>query len=209
MDQGESLALPWVQAVTTNKVLAVLLVLSMVGNICMAFGFSYLFPLKTIEPVIVEFSSSRNNFVTVASGRQNLTSNFMLIRHFLRQYVVQREKIDKITEEQRYQVVYAMSGDEVSQSFRAVYGDPEKGLFFIDKFKRDITITRDDPLAKGIHQVEFITTDTYDDERGTEESEWVATISYKFVDQMVTYSEADFNPLGLIVTEYSLSKRKR
>ncbi len=205
---SEKLTQPWMYALKLCKMLSFFLFLSILANIVMAYGYSYLFPLKEKIPVVVEFSTSDNNFVVVQSGKENITSNFLLVRMFLKEYVVNREKVDKITEDQRYLKIYTMSAGRVFDDFKKVYGNPETGLFYVDKFKRSIMIISDSRIARDIHQIEFNTIDKYDDERKATVSEWVTTLRYKFVKQKVSYEKAELNPLGLLITEYSTTKRK-
>lgn len=165
-----------------------------------------LFPLKEKELVFVEFQSAGNNFVRVRHADGELRADTQLIGWTTRMYVSARETVDQITERERYQAVMAMSSSQVANTFRTVYGGPD-ALLNRDGCKREVKILRDSPLAYGIHQVEFETTDTPQCRTTTEPVQWVATLSYSFSDQLVTYADRYANLLGLFVDEYSLSRR--
>jgi type IV secretory pathway component VirB8 len=108
-----------------------------------------------------------------------------------------------------------MSDGGVFQSFKAAYGPPH-GLYYKEGLKRQVKITRDSALSDGIHQIEFETRDFIEgrpgDMQGAEpvKTEWVATITYAFSDKQVRANEAalDFNPMGLVITEYTIARRQ-
>lgn len=203
-------SMPWLQAVKTSRILlGVVITLSLV-IVAQGVSMSYLFPLKEKIPVFVEFQTGGNNFVVVEAASKNVRANQALLAMFVRLYVTSRERIDKQTEtEIRYPRVVAMSSPKVSKNFKDIYGNKSTGLFFQEGFKRDVVITRDSSLANGIHQVEFKTIDTIEGRKGETIGEWVATVSYDFADQLVSYDERLMNPMGLFVTGYTLSKRRK
>lgn len=200
---------PWLQAMKTNRLLSGIVVFQLLVIAALGFSISALFPLKEIVPVIVEFQSGGNNFVVLAKAGEELSANLGVITREIRQYVVYRERVDKVTESDiRYPFVFGLSSPEVANTFKEVYGNTESGLFFKKGFKRDVVIKRDTPLARGIHQVSFITIDTIDGKEGEIKNEWVATIGYKFEEQEVSFEEKLLNPLGMVIEEYTLSRRR-
>jgi len=202
------------QSITNNTLLTRVVMGLSVVVVLLAVAIIMMMPLKEIQLEIVEFYADTNRFVKISKAGDDLTTNEVLIGKLLRTFVKDRETIDKQTESDRYARVFAMSSADLQQKFRSTYGD-KKSLFYRRNFKRSIKIIRDDSLTRGIHQVEFETSDSMDDKPGTSEAigkpkvnYWVATISYHFESQEKTYEEALFNPVGIIVHEYSLSKRK-
>lgn len=201
-------AAPWLTALKVNQRLIVALIASSVVNVVLAVCIASMFPLKKIEPVFVEFQSGLNNFVRINAPGEEMRASQTLISYFLRLYIHDRETVDKTTEtEIRYPRVMALSGAEVGANFRRVYGDKNTGLFFRPGFKRSLLISRDTSLGPGIHQVEFVTVDSVDGKPGEARTEWVATIGYEFSTQEVSFDDRLINPLGLFVSEYSLTRR--
>lgn len=207
--------IPWLQCLKNNRMLTILLGFSVVAVTVEAIVIASLFPLKTIQLEIVEFQSSTNNFVKVAAAGEDISINQLVTSMFLRRFVVDREKIDKVTEQDRYARVIAMSTDELGADFQTVYGG-QKALYYKQGFKRDIEITRDASLGYGIHQIEFKTFDTYDnkpsdkvlDNNRKATGEWVANLSYTMVDHEVNLDDLYLNPQGIVIDQYSLSRRK-
>lgn len=207
---------PWLTALKTARLLGWLLAVSVLANVGMGFSMSLLFPLKEIKPIFYEFKDSNDNFVMVQAAEGNLRANGRLIAMFLRQYVDDRETVDKQTEETiRYPRVMSMSDDAVATNFKNVYGNKSTGLYFREGFKRAVNITRDASLDYGLHQIEFQTIDTIEGKAGEAQgreptvNEWVATVSYDFSNQLVSYDKSLMNPMGIFIQEYTLSKRRK
>ncbi len=198
----------YLQALKNNRLLThvVLGLLALAGLLAVAVV--SLFPLKTKEFVVYEFVTGGNNFVRIHRADGELKARPLLLGHFLRYYVQNREPINKVDEADRYQRVKAMSSEKVFSIFRTNYGGKESPLRR-EGFKRTIVITRDVPVDQGIHQVEFKTVDTTDGSAGERVAEWVANIQYSFESREASYDERYFNPLGLVVMEYTLSVRSQ
>jgi len=205
---------PWIQCGRMVRLLSWLLALSFLIIAALGVSLSFLFPLKTTEVKYVEFQSGGNNFVRVVAANKAMQASDVLQSVQVREYVINREVVDKMTETQRYEKVLATSSDEVGKTFQRVYGNPETGLFYKPGFKRSIVITLDTQLAEGVRQVEFKAYDTVKGQPVKKNakgepvpSEWVATIAYDYSDQRVKYDDAIMNPTGFFVTDYALAKR--
>lgn len=213
--QIEQINAPWIKCGQMVRTLSWLLVVSWVVIVALAVALTTVFPLKTVKTRYVEFESGGNNFVRILPAGQDIRANSALLSVTLRRYVVDRETVDKITEPHRYTVVHAMSNDSVWERFKTVYGNPQTGLYYRKGFKRSIVIVQDSDLGAGVHQVEFLTYDTQDgrpirtNKAGKPvPGDWIATIAYEYDEQAVDYKDRLLNPTGLIVTQYSLARRK-
>lgn len=205
---------PWIQCGRLVRALTWVTIIQLLVIVGLGASLTTLFPLKEIETRYVEFQTGGNNFVKVVAAGAEMQANEALQSVQAREYVMNRELVDKITESMRYEKVLATSSDKVGQAFQRVYGNPETGLYYRRGFKRQIVITLDTALAPGVHQVEFLAYDTQDgqptkkDDKGKAiPSEWVATIAYSYEDQRVKHEGAVLNPTGWFVTEYALAKR--
>lgn len=200
---------PYLQAARNAKIMGRCLLGAFLCIFALCILIAVLLPLKEKEIVVVEFKNGTNNVVVLEKADKNLQANDKLLSSMLRIYVSDRESVDKITEASiRYPRVRDMSSNEVWMQFHSVYGNAEVGPFFQKGLKRAIQIITDAKLADGIHQIEFQRTDQIDGQPGEAVSKWVATIRYVFVDRKVTEAEALRNPMGLIVTEYSVKARQ-
>lgn len=195
------------QALRNNRLLTHLLLGQAGVIIVLVIAIVSLLPLKSKEFVLYEFSNGGNNFVKITKAGEEIRSRPLLIAHFLRAYVQAREPINKVDEAERYAaVVRAMSSDKIFSAFRAAYGNKSSPLYK-DGFKRSIEIVRDSAIDAGIHQIEFKTKDSTDGVKGENVQEWVANIAYTFDAQAVSFDDRHFNPIGMIITEYTLSSR--
>ena len=208
MEFLKSPASPWLYANRNNRRLTLITITFAVVIVAQAVALVSLFPLKKVVPVYVEFKDGGSNFVVVQRAEGEISANQNLISMFLRSYVVSRETVDKITEKNRYQYVMSLSGEKVASNFRRLYGDKSTGLYFQDGLKRAVHVVRDNPLGRGIHQVEIETVDTNDAKAGETRADWIVTIQYAFNDQRAKFDERLQNPMGIFIEEYSLTKRK-
>ncbi len=217
-DKHSNPSWPWLQAIKNNKILVVVVVIQGIAILCLSVALSTLYPLKTIEPIYVEFQHSTNSFMVVQRAGRKARSNELLIAMFLRSYVSSRETVDKITEDKRYPFVMALSGQKVGEVFRKVYGNKQKGLYYQKGLKRYIHIISDNPLGAKVHQIIVETTDidenmdkNNDGQADITKAEWIVTLRYAFYDQYVTLDPRKegthlLNPMGIQIEEYSIKK---
>ncbi len=204
-NNNNNISLPWLQAIRNNKILMIIAISEAVCIVLLVLAIIIMMPLKEKIPVYVEFSSSGNNFVKIAKANEDITSNEILKSYLLCKYVIDRETVDRITEQKRYQNIAASSSSKLYEQFKSVYGDEKTGLYYKEGFKRAVMIIRDYSLAFGVHRVEIQTTDT-DQYSNVKISKWIINIKYKFADQEnIKYDDRFFNPLGLLVTEYTIT----
>ena len=208
MEFLKSPASPWIYANRNNRRLTIIVIAFALVIVTQAVALVCLFPLKKVVPVYVEFKDGDSNFVIVERAEGKISANQNLISMFLRSYVVSRETVDKITEQNRYQYVMSLSGEKVATNFKRLYGNKSTGLYFQEGLKRAVNVVRDNPLGPGIHQVEIETVDTRDTKAGATRAEWIVTIQYSFNDQQVKYNDRLKNPMGIFIEEYALTKRK-
>ena len=209
---------PWVQAITNNRILMIVIVILGLAVAGQSVALTFLFPLKTIEPIYVEFQHSTNSFVIVQRAGRDVRANQALISMFLRSYVSSRETVDKVTEGDRYRFVMALSNGEVGQTFKKLYGDKNNGLYYQEGRKRSVHIINDNGLGGQIHQI-MMETSTTDDQIDKDHDghpdivkvEWIVTMRYGFYDQYVNLDprksgEQLLNPMGIQIEEYSIKK---
>lgn len=194
------------QALRNNRLLTHLLLGLLGVVIVLVIGIVSLFPLKSKEFHLYEFSSAGNNFIRITKAGEEIRNRPLLIAYFLRAYVQAREPLNKVDEAERYEALRAMSSDKVFAAFRSAYGNKSSPLYK-ESFKRSIEIVRDSAIDAGIHQIEFKTKDSTDGIKGENTQEWVANIAYTFDAQAVSFNERFLNPIGMVITEYTLSSR--
>lgn len=197
-------------AIRNNQLLVIALIAVGVVAIVEAVVIVSLFPLKTIETKYVEFVDGTSNFVRVTQPHQTIQGDAVLTDYFVKKYIVDRETVDKVTEEDRYAYVMAVSSQQVWSDMKAIFSHPKSPHRRSD-FKRAVKIGPVSNLGKTVRQVEFMTTDSYGAGTGTYSEikrYWVASLRLDFGEHTAPYVEADLNPLGLRVMEYSIAERK-
>lgn len=181
-----------------------------------------LFPLKTIEPVYVEFSSFGNNFVTVKKANGSFEQEELFRNIGLRSYVVMRESVDQVTEISRYKCIRDMSSSVVEKKFNQLYidkrNDGTQPLAGIKGFKRQIRLGPDFSIGKRRHRVEYTTVDTLPDEPLPKTNHWVAVIQYKLLEKNISLEELQrpvgkdgslCNPIGLYIEDYTIERLEK
>ncbi|TLS71056.1 type IV secretion system protein [Aliarcobacter thereius] len=169
-----------------------------------------LFPLKDTKIKVVEFIDGTNNFVRVIEPNQTIQADSLLIDYFVKKYVTDRETWNKVDEEIRLPYIKSVSNEKTWNDMVAIFTH-SKSPYSKNDFKRAIKIIRTSELSHNIRQVEFETNDIYG--AGTEAPKtsrgyWIATLKMSFKTRDINYEDKDFNPLGLIVEEYSIAQRK-
>jgi type IV secretion system protein VirB8 len=69
---------------------------------------------------------------------------------------------------------------------------------------RTVAIHRVSKIADGFWQVSFSTADQADANHRTNEERWVASLSVSYMPRQVSWEDRYMNPLGFIVTAYSV-----
>ncbi|SEP43202.1 type IV secretion system protein [Nitrosovibrio sp. Nv6] len=198
-------SIPWITAQRAAAMLgwvSIILACALVGMV----AWHVTNPVKVIEPVYIEFQSSGNTVARIERVGDSITRRAVVVGAESRRYVVDRETVDKVTESVRYPRVFAMSGPALAAAFRNQYGGKD-GLLQREGFKREVEVTRDSTLGEGIHQVEIITRDTDKMKPAPVIQHWVVTLTYDFHDQQASYDDGLLNPLGFVVSEYTISRR--
>lgn len=201
--------IPWLVSFRVILVLAGLVVFLGVGLVGMV-GWHISHPIVQKEPVYIEFMAAGDNFVRLSAAGEDIRANAPLVAREIRNYVRDRETVDKTTEGDRFPRVMALSGDQVAKRFKELNSTPD-ALWKRPGFKRTVKVTRDTSLGQGIHQVEFTTEDRmaeYPNDPPSVRS-WVATMRYDFKDQKVAYDKGLLNPMGLVFDEYTINMRSQ
>lgn len=173
--------------------------LIIIGALCLTIV--RILPLKEKEVQLVEFQSGGNNFVRIVNANKTLYTDDVLRSVSLRDYVVTRETVDKITEEERIKRIRFMSSPTVFENFKIT----NREMIVKEGFKRSIEIVRDTQVGPNIHSVEFKTVDLVNGHKRF--NTWKAYLRF----QAETLNDVPFedrliNPTGLYVTEYHVSR---
>lgn len=206
---GAPAVVPWLVSLRLILVLAVLVVVFALALIGMV-AWHVTHPVKEKEPVYIEFMAAGDNFVRLTAAGEDIRANAVLVAREIRNYVRDRETVDKTTEGDRFPRVMALSGDGVAKRFKEA-NTGNDALWKRPGFKRVVKVTRDTSLGAGIHQVEFTTEDRMAEFPNDPPSvrSWIATMRYEFKDQKVSHDRGLLNPMGLVFEEYTITMRSQ
>ena len=165
-----------------------------------------LLPLKTVQPYVVQVQKDTGvvEVVSALTGKQ--TYSEAVTKSLMRQYIYGREGYSYAEREISYQTVMLMSAEAEAARFASLYrgsnlASPqviygEQGLARI-KF---LSMT---PLGDKQFQVRFSRT-VIRPQGPAETHNWLATVTFQFVQNPMTDSDRLINPLGFQVLEYRL-----
>ncbi|MBW5290472.1 MAG: Inner membrane protein forms channel for type IV secretion of T-DNA complex, VirB8 [Candidatus Ruthia sp. Asou_11_S2] len=196
------------QAITINELLKKVVIGLMILSTVLAIVIGSLFPLKQVKYKLYEFSSSGQSFKRIDDANGLVKRSPALIQFLMRQYVSNRETIDRKTQMERTRLVHQESNVATYNKFKERYKKVDQQLG--DTGTRLITIELDNPFNndwdKQIHEVEFSTKDT--SEQGQViVRKWKAVIGYRFNKQKLRIDDLIQNPLGVEITDYETIAR--
>jgi type IV secretory pathway component VirB8 len=201
-----------------NWYLAVAFGLSMLLNVALAAAIVMMMPLKSIEPILVQFAERSETFARVIP-RDAMTGMETLTESLVRQYVTYRHTILPNLDE--------MAGRWGANSFMFYAASPEvygafaaQGKSALERLaQQNARIARNikvenatrSPNAPNVWFVDFTVSDT-DAVSGQplNSEQWIATISYEFSSDLrarIPYQDRLVNPTGFRVNAYSLSRK--
>lgn len=170
-------------------------------------------PLKEVKPYYVTIAEQGNTHYYKIKPADNLTSSqlYELTREYLKNYVINRQTVDDVTEIPRFRKVKAQSSEKVFGKFRNEFQRFKQAMPTVN---RRIEIIRDLKLEPFFHQIEFRTIDKDEDGR-TATREWVVNMKYTLagynapeIKIPAEEMESSPNPLGITITAYDFQQRQ-
>jgi type IV secretory pathway component VirB8 len=76
------------------------------------------------------------------------------------------------------------------------------------RLMRTVAVRRVSRIADGYWQVEFVTQDFTGGVKLVAEKQWVASLTIGYVPREVSWEDRYMNPLGFIVTDYSVAAKE-
>ena len=170
-----------------------------------------LYPLKTTETIYVTWDTDETRYVRVHRGYVDRTTEEQLIRNALMQYVKYREAIDHVTEKERFDWLKAYTDADWWQFWTAqiTLSNPNSPLVKYRKegMTRDVFINTMNALGRPNEwRIEYTTVDRKAGHAVTR-GEWVVILTARRMDIGGREELVEKNPLGLIVSSYTVSAR--
>lgn len=166
----------------------------------------FLFPLKEKEPYLIGFSEASQNFVTIEKANRTISSNEALIRSLIGSYILNRETINHIDDQKRYEIIKYQSNSKVWNNFEAIVAQ-EKSIYTNVNLIREIQIINISKWRDGYANVDVVIKLLNSNGMNLEsEKRYRITIVYKFINQKITFENIPINPTGFQVIDYSITQ---
>jgi type IV secretion system protein VirB8 len=183
-------------------------------NIAMVCFVMSLFPLKEIQPMLLSFTDHQNQVVRIQPFARSIEGRKLMTEKLVMRYVELREAIDGITDNQRTKEIHMYSDPPLYEAFRnLVKSDNPKSPvveFYKKNMTRSVHVKRClclEPDAPNTYRIEWESID-YLHNQEVERKQWITTLTVKFEARDVKYEDQYMNPLGLTVTNYTISKKE-
>ena len=164
-------------------------------------------PLKTVEPFIVKVDKVGAADVVTLLKERTVTGNEAIDKYWLGQYVNFREEYSKTAAYGNYQATKLLSDPTVAAMYekQVVPDNPASPTaVFADKGYIETKITNVSFIGKQHAQVRFVRKETKDASLTPQESRWIATITYEYVNPPMDEAARLINPIGFRVTAYRI-----
>lgn len=201
------------RALWTARAFAIGMFLSLAVNIALGFALAALEPWeKRIQPMLITVKSKTDQIMRVEPFEKDVKGIELLTESMVRDYIVNRESIiidDKIMEN-----IWGPKGYIYWRSTPAVYKVfkkqlPEYKKRFEKQLHRDVEILAMEKIPSAKQEtwsIKFKTIDINDKSNEIAEIKtFRATLSLDFSKKRVSHSERFMNPIGFVVTKYTVS----
>lgn len=190
------------------RAFAIGMFLSLCLNVVLGMAITGLAPLVRVEPMLLTFKDRSEQIVKIEPFQRGSSGFELMTEMLVRDYVLSRHEILLDENEMRRRwgghglVAYRSAPEEYSRFVAETA--PRFEALRQARLVRTVTIHRVSKIADGYWQVAFSTEDQVDAVRKGGEERWVASLTVAYVPREVTWEDRYMNPLGFIVTEYSV-----
>ena len=184
--------------------LYIILILALISTL-LALALVFLMPLKETKPYLVFFSNGENNFVKVTEANYPIRSDEALMKIILSGYVLNRETINRINDEERYEITRIQSDINVWKAFQNLVTE-KNSIYTTKNLYRNIRILNVTLLSKNVATIDFVIEQTNKTRTETQFFNYRASLEFDFAPKEDnTYNTTIKNPTGFVVKNYALN----
>ena len=184
--------------------LYIILILALISTL-LALALVFLMPLKETKPYLVFFSNGENNFVKVTEANYPIRSDEALMKNILSGYVLNRETINRINDEERYEITRIQSDVNVWKAFQSLVTQ-KNSIYTTKNLYRNIRILNVTLLSKNVATIDFVIEQTNKTRTETQFFNYRASLEFDFAPKEDnTYNTTIKNPTGFVVKNYALN----
>jgi type IV secretion system protein VirB8 len=165
-------------------------------------------PLKTVEPFVVKVdrNTGQSDVVTILD-QKTVTYDEAVDKYFLGRYVNYREEFSDATAFPNYEAVSVMSSPNIGTAYFDTI-NPQNKLAPVNVYGKtgqvDVTVNSVSFIGKGVAQVRFTRRERMRGDIPWTETNWLATVSYTYVNPPIDEKGRLVNPVGFRVNDYRL-----
>lgn len=196
----------------TARAFAIGMFLSLSVNVALGFALAGLSPLVRVEPMLLTFKEKNEQLVRVEPFSRGTKGFELMTEMLVRDYVLSRNEIVLDEDEMKRRwgggglVAHRSDTDEYRRFVSEMA--PKYEEIRQRRLLRTVIVHRVSKIAEGYWQVEFSTNDTDATGRKISDSLWVASMTTTYVPREISWEDRYMNPLGFIVTAYSVTARQ-
>lgn len=196
----------------TARAFAIGMFLSLCVNVALGFAIAGLSPLVRVEPMLLSFKDKSEQLVKVEPFSRGTKGFDLMTEMLVRDYVLSRQEIVLDEEEMKRRwggagVVAHRSDEDEYRRFVAEMASKYEEIRQ-KRLVRTVIVHRVSRIAEGYWQVEFSTNDYDSTSRKIAEALWVASMTTAYVPREINWEDRYMNPLGFIVTAYSVTAKQ-
>jgi len=191
------------------RAFAIGMFLSLCLNVVLGIAINALSPLIRVEPMLVTFKDRSEQLVKIEPFERGTTGFELMTESLVRDYVLARHEIVLDDAELRRRwggrglVAHRSSPEEYARFVSETA--PKYDEIRQRRLMRTVTVHRVSKIADGYWQVEFATEDFLGGTTKVGEQRWVASLTVGYVPREVSWEDRYMNPLGFIVSGYSVA----
>jgi type IV secretion system protein VirB8 len=191
------------------RAFAIGMFLSLCLNVVLGVAIGALSPLVRVEPMLLTLKDRSEQIVKVEPFERGTSGFELMTESLVRDYVLSRHEIALDEAEMRRRwggrgIVAYRSSDEEYARFVAETAPKYEELRQM-RLMRTVAIRHVSKIADGYWQVEFMTQDFTGGVKLVSEKQWIASLTVAYMPREVSWDDRYMNPLGFIVTEYSVA----
>jgi len=191
------------------RAFAIGMFLSLCLNVVQGLAIGALSPLVRVEPMLVTFKDRSEQLVKIEPFERGTSGFELMTESLVRDYVLSRHEImlDEAELRRRWGgrglVAHRSSPEEYSRFVSETA--PKYDEIRQKRLMRTVSVHRVSKIADGYWQVEFVTQDFTGGTTKLGEQRWVASLTVGYTPREVSWEDRYMNPLGFIVTGYSVA----
>ena len=191
------------------RAFAIGMFLSLCLNAVLGVAVGALSPLVRVEPMLVTFKDRSEQIVRIEPFERGTSGFELMTEALVRDYVLSRHEVVLDEAEMRRRwggkgLVSHRSSPEEYARFVAETA-PKYEETRQSRLVRTVAVHRVSKIADGYWQVEFGTQDFADGTKKLADRRWVASLTVGYAPREVSWEDRYMNPLGFIVTGYSVA----